>query len=56
LYYFGVDYQTGVRAVRVGGNFGSGGSVSPFSWAGSLGPGSTYISIGGRSVIEKEAA
>jgi len=56
LYYFGATERSGVRAVRVGGAFNSGGDVSPFYWSGNAGPGSTDINIGGRSVIEKEAA
>ena len=53
LYYFGADYQTGVRAVLVGGAFDYGVNVSPFCWNGAYGPANPSISIGGRSVIEK---
>jgi|GEM_PF-6642778 len=56
LYYFGVDYQTGVRAVLVSGNWRSGASVSPFYWYGFFGPAGAGVLFGARAVIEQEAA
>jgi hypothetical protein len=56
LYYFGTTERSGVRAVLVGGYFLLGVIVSPFYWLGVFGPASSYFSVGGRSVIEKEAA
>lgn len=55
-YYFGTAERSGVRAVLVGGDFRSGVTVSPFCWNGNRGPASADVDIGGRSVIEKEAA
>jgi len=56
LYYFGVDYRTGVRAVLVGGDWLYGSYVSPFFWAGNNTPSETSIAVGARSVIEMVAA
>lgn len=53
LYYFGADYQTGVRAVLVSGYWNNGASVSPFCWHGDDGPSSTSFGNGARAVIEK---
>jgi hypothetical protein len=53
LYYFGADYQTGVRAVRVSGSWTDGALVSPFYWNGNAGPSYTNINIGARAVIEQ---
>jgi hypothetical protein len=52
LYYFGADYQTGVRAVRVSGYWHDGAYVSPFFWNGDYGPSDTNIHVGARAVIE----
>ena len=56
LYYFGVDYRTGVRAVQVGGGWSDGSYVSPFFWDGGYTPSGANFVIGARSVIEMAAA
>jgi len=56
LYYFGVDYQTSTRAVRVGGDWVLGAYVSPFCWNGGNTPSEASFNLSARSVIEQEAA
>jgi len=56
LYYFGADYQTSTRAVRVGGSWVDGVNVSPFCWLGNYTPSVALIYISARSVIEQAAA
>jgi hypothetical protein len=56
LYYFGADYQTGVRAVRVSGGWSNGADVSPFCWYGYYGLSDAVFLIGARAVIENEDA